>query len=78
MCVSSTPVSVAAGLPMPRRQSRGADVLEFFQNPPRCLAGIEACGTAHHWAREITALGHEVKLLPPSYVKPYPWLNSDT
>ena len=48
-----------------------ADVLEFFQNLPRCLVGIEACGTAHHWAREITALGHVVKLLPPSYVKPY-------
>jgi transposase len=61
----------AAGLPVPRRKLRRADVLEFFQNLPRCLVGIEACGTAHHWAREITALGHVVKLLPPSYVKPY-------
>jgi transposase len=61
----------AAGLPVLRRKLRRADVLEFFQNLPRCLVGIEACGTAHHWAREITALGHEVKLLPPSYVKPY-------
>ena len=39
--------------------------------PTPCLVGIEACGTAHYWAREITALGHEVRLLPPSYVKPY-------
>ena len=61
----------AAGLPALRRKLRRADVLEFFQALPRCLVGIEACGTAHHWAREITALGHEVKLLPPSYVKPY-------
>jgi transposase len=56
---------------LPFRRSRRADVLEFFRNPPRCLVGIEACGTAHHWAREITALGHEAKLPPPSYVKPY-------
>ena len=61
----------AAGMPVLRRKLRRADVLEFFQHLPRCLAGIEACGTAHHWARVITALGHEVKLLPPSYVKPY-------
>jgi transposase len=60
----------AAGLPVLRRKLR-ADVLEFFQGLPRCLVGIEACGTAHHWARGITALGHQVKLLPPSYVKPY-------
>jgi transposase len=61
----------AAGMPVLRRKLRRADVLQFFQDLPRCLVGIEACGTAHHWAREITALGHEVKLLPPSYVKPY-------
>ena len=44
----------AAGLAVPRRKLRRADVLEFFQDPPRCLVGIEACGPAHHWAREIT------------------------
>jgi transposase len=46
-------------------------VLSFFKDLPRCLVGIEACGTAHHWAREIAALGHDVKLLPPNYVKAY-------
>src|SRR3981081_168822 len=61
----------AAGLPVPRRSCGAADVLEVYQHLPPCLIGIEACGTAHHWARVITALGHEVKLLPPSYVKPY-------
>jgi len=46
-------------------------VLRFFASLPPCLVGIEACGTAHHWAREIRALGHEVRLMPASYVKPY-------
>ena len=43
----------------------------FFQKLPRCLVGIEACATAHHWSRELQALGHTVKLMPPAYVKPY-------
>ena len=47
------------------------EVLKFFASLPSCLVGIEACSTAHHWAREIMALGHEVRLLPASYVKPY-------
>ncbi len=54
-----------------RRQLRRRQVLPFFRKQPPCLIGMEACATAHHWAREITALGHEVKLMPPRYVKPY-------
>lgn len=54
-----------------RRQLRRAQVLPFFEKLPSCLIGIEACATAHHWAREITALGHEVKLMPAKYVKAY-------
>ena len=46
-------------------------VLAFFANLPRCLIGLEACGGAHHWARELNRLGHEVRLMPPQYVKPY-------
>ena len=54
-----------------RKQLRRAQVLGFFAELPPCLVGMEACGTAHHWAREILALGHEVRLMPPQYVKPY-------
>ncbi len=54
-----------------RRQLRRSRVLPFFTKLPPCLVGIEACATAHHWGREIGALGHEVKLMPPRYVKPY-------
>lgn len=50
---------------------RRAQVLDFFRELPPCLVGMEACATAHHWARELIALGHEVKLMPPAYVKPY-------
>ena len=53
-----------------RRLTR-AKLLEFFAAQPRCVVALEACGGAHHWAREITALGHEVKLIPPVYVKPF-------
>jgi transposase len=45
--------------------------LEFFAALPACLAGIEACPTAHYWSRQLQALGHTVRLLPPSYVKAY-------
>ncbi|HEX6012408.1 MAG TPA: IS110 family transposase [Geminicoccaceae bacterium] len=48
-----------------------AKVLAFFANLPRCLIGLEACGGAHYWARELTRLGHEVRLMPPQYVKLY-------
>lgn len=54
-----------------RKTLRRAQMIPFFQKLPRCLIGIEACGTSHYWARELLALGHEVKLMPPAYVKPY-------
>ena len=53
------------------RALRRAQVLKFFESLEPCLVGIEACGTSHHWAREISKLGHDVKLIPPVYVKPY-------
>jgi hypothetical protein len=46
-------------------------VLSFFQKLPQCLVGIEACASSHHWSRELQALGHTVRLMPPAYVKPY-------
>lgn len=50
---------------------RRAQVLDYFRKLPPCLVGMEACATAHHWARELMALGHDVRLMPPAYVKPY-------
>ena len=47
------------------------DMLHFFVNKPHMLIGIEACGGAHYWARELTKLGHTVKLITPQYVAPY-------
>ena len=46
-------------------------VLAFFQKLPPCPVGIEACASSHHWSRELQALGHTVRLMPPAYVKPY-------
>ena len=54
-----------------RRSLRRVEVLPFFAKLAPCLVGMEACGTAHHWARELIKLGHAVKLMPPAYVKPY-------
>ncbi len=54
-----------------RKQLRRAQVLSFFAKLPPCLVGMEACGTSHYWAREIGTLGHEVRLMPPQYVKAY-------
>jgi len=54
-----------------RKALRRRQVLSFFAKLPSCLVGLEACGTSHHWARELTKLGHEVRLMPPAYVKPY-------
>ncbi len=54
-----------------RKQLKRAQVLEFFANLQRCLIGMEACGSAHYWARKLSALGHEVKLMAPQLVKPY-------
>lgn len=50
---------------------RRTQLLPYFRKLDPCLIGIEACGSSHHWARELTAMGHEVKLMSPSYVKPY-------
>ena len=61
----------ASGEVVIRRQLRRRYVLSFFQKLPPCLVGIEACATSHHWSRELSALGHEVRLMPPAYVKPY-------
>ena len=54
-----------------RRKLRRDDVATFFGSLPPCLIGIEACATGHHWARVLMALGHEVRLMPAAYVKPY-------
>jgi transposase len=54
-----------------RKRLRRAQVLAFFSRLPRCLIGLEACTTAHYWARELRALGHEVRLMPAQYVKAY-------
>lgn len=61
----------AAGEVVVRRALRRSQVLPFFSNLAPCLVGMEACGTSHHWAREIEKLGHQVKLMPANYVKPY-------
>ncbi len=61
----------AEGIVVIRRQLRRSRVLPFFAKLPPCLVGIEACATAHHWARQVIGLGHAVKLMPPRYVKPY-------
>lgn len=50
---------------------RRGQVLTFFAKLAPCLVGMEACATAHHWARELIELGHRVRLIPPAYVKPY-------
>jgi len=61
----------ATGQVMVRKSLRRSQMLPFFAKLPPCLVGIEACGTSHHWARELIKLGHEVRLMPPAYVKPY-------
>src|SRR5207344_527487 len=61
----------AEGQVVIRRQVKRRYVLAFFERLPPCLVGIEACASSHHWSRELQALGHSVKLMPPSYVKPY-------
>jgi transposase len=60
-----------AGAVVMRKRISRAKVLEFFADLPRCLVGMEACPSAHHWSRELQALGHTVRLMPPSYVKAY-------
>lgn len=54
-----------------KKQLKREQMLPYFANFPSCLIGIEACGSAHYWARKLTALGHTVKLIAPQFVKPY-------
>jgi hypothetical protein len=62
-----------------RRLMRGGELYQaFFAGLPPCLIGLEACATAHHWARELIALGHETRLMPPGYVKAYVKRNNMT
>ena len=61
----------ATGQVVVRKSLRRSQMLPFFAKLPPCLVGIEACGTSHHWARELIKFGHEVRLMPPAYVKPY-------
>ena len=58
------------GAPVSRKLKR-SKVLEFYAQIEPCRVGMEACGSAHHWARELIAMGHEVVLIPPAYIKPY-------
>ncbi|WP_262271865.1 IS110 family transposase [Microvirga yunnanensis] len=60
-----------SGQVVARKRLRRAEVLAFFASVPPCLIGMEACATAHHWARQLTGLGHTVKLMSPAYVKAY-------
>jgi transposase len=61
----------AAGQVLVRRQLKRRQVLAFFQRLSPCVVGIEACASSHYWSRELQALGHTVRLMPPAYVKPY-------
>ena len=61
----------AVGQAVLRRKLRRAQVLEFFAKLPPCLVAMEACAGAHFWGRELTRLGHDVRLIPPIYVKPF-------
>lgn len=59
------------GGPAVTRKLKRAKMLEFFSQIEPCRVGMEACGSAHYWARELKALGHEALLMPPAYTKPY-------
>ncbi len=61
----------ASGSVVLRKKLRRSELIDTFQKLPPCLVGMEACATAHYWAREISALGHQVRLMPPAYVKAY-------
>ena len=54
-----------------RRQFRRAEIIRYFEKLPPALVAIESCGSSHHWARLLSSFGHDVKLIPPQYVKPY-------
>ena len=61
----------ASGRVVVAKAMRRNKLLEFFASLPACLVGLEASGSAHHWARELIRLGHEARMMPPAYVKPY-------
>jgi transposase len=61
----------ARGKAVLRRQLRRDQMASFFANLPACVIGMEACASAHHWARKLQGLGHTVRLLAPQFVKPY-------
>jgi len=60
----------ASGRVVVAESIRRSKLLEFFASLPPCLVGLEACGSAHHWARELIKLGHDARMMPPAYVKP--------
>jgi transposase len=61
----------ASGRVIVAKALRRKDVLALFAQLPECLVGMEACTSAHHWARELVNLGHDPRMMPPAYVKPY-------
>jgi len=61
----------ATGRKIFNKKIKRAKLLAFFETLPRCVVGMEACGSAHHWGRELRKLGHDVRLMPATYVKPY-------
>lgn len=64
-CVSAT------GRKIINKKIKRTKLIAFFETLPRCLVGMEACGSSHHWGRELSKLGHDVRLMPAAYVKPY-------
>ena len=61
----------ASGRVVVAKTVKRKNVLAFFAALPPCRVGLEACGSAHHWARELIKLGHDARIMPPAYVKPY-------
>jgi transposase len=70
-CLKDGMSARAAALYFNKDRKTIAKLLAFFENLPPCVVGIEACGSSHHWARTLRKLGHDVRLMPANYVKPY-------